>query len=65
MSSPTSSASSPHSLVSPFIPTLTFSSHSNTIIDMYVKCGLLQSARKVFDEMPHRDAVSWTELIVA
>ncbi|XP_045821121.1 pentatricopeptide repeat-containing protein At5g44230 [Trifolium pratense] len=38
---------------------------SNTIIDMYVKCGLLQSARMVFDEMPHRDAVSWTELIVA
>ncbi|KAK2384293.1 hypothetical protein P8452_39221 [Trifolium repens] len=38
---------------------------SNTIIDMYVKCGLLKSARKVFDEMPHRDAVSWTELIVA
>ncbi|XP_058750147.1 pentatricopeptide repeat-containing protein At5g44230 [Vicia villosa] len=37
----------------------------NTVIDMYVKCGLLRSARKVFDEMPHRDAVSWTELIVA
>ncbi|KAL5053799.1 hypothetical protein RYX36_034481 [Vicia faba] len=37
----------------------------NTIIHMYVKCGLLSSARKVFDEMPHRDAVSWTELIVA
>jgi pentatricopeptide repeat protein len=37
----------------------------NTMIDMYVKCGLLKSARKVFDEMPHRDAVSWTELIVA
>lgn len=32
---------------------------------MYVKCGFLHSARKVFDEMTQRDAVSWTELIVA
>lgn len=37
----------------------------NTLIDMYVKCGFLECARKVFDEMPERDVISWTELIVA
>ncbi|XP_010522599.1 PREDICTED: pentatricopeptide repeat-containing protein At5g44230 [Tarenaya hassleriana] len=37
----------------------------NTMIDMYVRCGCLDCARKVFDEMPERDLISWTELIVA
>ncbi|CAH9130194.1 unnamed protein product [Cuscuta epithymum] len=37
----------------------------NTLIDMYVKCGLLDCGRKVFDEMPLRDAISWTSLIFA
>jgi pentatricopeptide repeat protein len=37
----------------------------NTMIDMYVKCGLLDCGHKVFDEMAERDVVSWTELIVA
>ncbi|XP_010109916.2 pentatricopeptide repeat-containing protein At5g44230 [Morus notabilis] len=37
----------------------------NTLMDMYVKCGVLGCARRVFDEMPERDVVSWTELIVA
>ncbi|KAG7015321.1 Pentatricopeptide repeat-containing protein, partial [Cucurbita argyrosperma subsp. argyrosperma] len=37
----------------------------NTMIDMYVKCGVLGCGRKVFDEMSERDVVSWTELIVA
>ncbi|KAJ4714308.1 Pentatricopeptide repeat-containing protein [Melia azedarach] len=37
----------------------------NTMIDMYVRCGSLDCGRKVFDEMPERDVISWTELIVA
>lgn len=36
----------------------------NTLIDMYVKCGCLGCGRKVFDEMPVKDIISWTELIV-
>lgn len=37
----------------------------NTMIDMYVKCGFLDCARNVFDEMSVRDVISWTALIVA
>ncbi|KAF8400271.1 hypothetical protein HHK36_013568 [Tetracentron sinense] len=37
----------------------------NTLIDMYVKCGILECGRRVFDEMPERDVISWTSLIVA
>lgn len=33
------------------------------LIDMFVKCGSLEDARKVFDEMPVRDLASWTALI--
>ncbi|PKA66659.1 Pentatricopeptide repeat-containing protein [Apostasia shenzhenica] len=32
------------------------------IIEMYVKLGSLNYARRVFDEMPQKDAVSWTSL---
>ncbi|CAN8290000.1 unnamed protein product [Cochlearia groenlandica] len=30
---------------------------------MYAKCGSLEDAHKVFDEMPQRDFVTWTTLI--
>ncbi|MQL72317.1 hypothetical protein Taro_004636 [Colocasia esculenta] len=37
----------------------------NALIDLYAKCGSIDAARKVFDEMdPNRNAVSWTSLIV-
>ncbi|OMP06987.1 hypothetical protein COLO4_07723 [Corchorus olitorius] len=36
---------------------------SNTLIDMYVKCGCLEEARKVFDEMEERTVVSWSAMI--
>lgn len=38
---------------------------NNTMIGMYVRCGFLGCARNVFDEIPERDVVSWTLLIVA
>lgn len=36
----------------------------NALMDMYIKCGCLVSAKKLFDEMPRRSVVSWTTLIV-
>ncbi|XP_008796031.3 pentatricopeptide repeat-containing protein At2g03880, mitochondrial [Phoenix dactylifera] len=38
---------------------------SNTLVGMYVKFGLLDEARKVFDQMPERNVVSWTTMISA
>lgn len=35
----------------------------NSVVNMYAKCGCLEDARKVFDEMPVRDVVTWTALI--
>ena len=37
----------------------------NSMIDMYIKCGFLECRRKVFDEMPSRNMIFWTELISA
>lgn len=36
----------------------------NALVDMYGKCGLLTEAEDVFDELPVRDVVSWTALIM-
>ncbi|KAL4182599.1 hypothetical protein AMTRI_Chr11g150950 [Amborella trichopoda] len=36
---------------------------SNHLINMYARCGLLRTARKVFEKMPKRNIVSWTSLI--
>ncbi|XP_020230155.1 pentatricopeptide repeat-containing protein At1g71420 [Cajanus cajan] len=36
---------------------------TNHIINMYCKCGHLAYARHVFDQMSHRNVVSWTALI--
>ncbi|KAI3972762.1 hypothetical protein MKX01_019420 [Papaver californicum] len=35
----------------------------NTIVNMYTKCGSLNDAKKMFDEMPCKDMVKWTALI--
>lgn len=35
----------------------------NTLIDMYAKCGSIEDACQVFEELPMRDVVSWTAMI--
>ncbi|XP_031283380.1 LOW QUALITY PROTEIN: putative pentatricopeptide repeat-containing protein At5g52630 [Pistacia vera] len=35
----------------------------SSLLDMYAKCGDIKTARKVFDEMPERNVVSWTGMI--
>ncbi|XP_068640437.1 pentatricopeptide repeat-containing protein At1g50270 [Aristolochia californica] len=35
----------------------------SALMDMYAKCGHCDDARKVFDEMPHRNVVCWSALI--
>lgn len=35
----------------------------SSLVDMYAKCGELGHARKLFDEMPERNVVSWSGMI--
>ncbi|KAI9380238.1 hypothetical protein POPTR_016G053500v4 [Populus trichocarpa] len=35
----------------------------SSLVDMYAKCGDIKEARNVFDEMPHRNVVSWSGMI--
>ncbi|KAF8405596.1 hypothetical protein HHK36_010503 [Tetracentron sinense] len=37
----------------------------NTLLNMYVKFNLMDEAKKLFDEMPERNVVSWTTMISA
>ncbi|XP_059301366.1 pentatricopeptide repeat-containing protein At4g14050, mitochondrial [Lycium ferocissimum] len=37
----------------------------NNLIDMYGKCGLLDNAVQLFDEMPQRDLASWASIFTA
>ncbi|XP_010248664.1 PREDICTED: pentatricopeptide repeat-containing protein At1g08070, chloroplastic-like [Nelumbo nucifera] len=34
-----------------------------SLVDMYAKCGRVDTARKLFDEMPRRDVVAWSAMI--
>ncbi|PIA53498.1 hypothetical protein AQUCO_00900235v1 [Aquilegia coerulea] len=43
-----------------------FCSVLNALVSLYVKCGMsssMDSARKIFDEMPFRDELTWTTMI--
>ncbi|KAI5062550.1 hypothetical protein GOP47_0023089 [Adiantum capillus-veneris] len=35
----------------------------NALLDMYIKCGLLEIARELFDRLPTRNVVSWSALL--
>ncbi|KAH9317982.1 hypothetical protein KI387_019751, partial [Taxus chinensis] len=35
----------------------------NTLIAMYAKCGSIQKARELFDQLPQQDVVSWNAII--
>ncbi|KAK8965979.1 Pentatricopeptide repeat-containing protein [Platanthera guangdongensis] len=35
----------------------------NALLAMYAKCGSVDAAREVFDEMPERDVVSWNSMV--
>ncbi|VVB16138.1 unnamed protein product [Arabis nemorensis] len=37
---------------------------ASSLADMYGKCGVLDDARKVFDEIPERNVVAWNALMV-
>eukprot|EP01018_Ginkgo_biloba_P034802 Gb_21843 [translate_table: standard] len=36
----------------------------SALVDMYAKCGSIEDASKVFEEMPKRDVVSWNAMII-
>eukprot|EP01018_Ginkgo_biloba_P011610 Gb_41341 [translate_table: standard] len=45
---------------------LNFKSHvfvCGVLVDMYAKCGSIEDARQVFDEMTQRDTVSWNGMV--
>ncbi|OMO68342.1 hypothetical protein COLO4_29708 [Corchorus olitorius] len=35
----------------------------NCLLTMYVKCGAVESGRKLFDEMPEKDLITWNAMI--
>jgi pentatricopeptide repeat protein len=37
---------------------------ANTLIDMYMKCGSIDNAQNVFDNMPTRDVISWNVMLL-
>lgn len=38
---------------------------SNSLIDMYAKCGVVEAAHRIFNEMKRRNIVSWNTMILA
>ncbi|CAI0543082.1 unnamed protein product [Linum tenue] len=34
------------------------------LVDMYARCGSIESAQQVFEELPEKDVMTWTALVV-
>ncbi|KAL5708167.1 putative pentatricopeptide repeat-containing protein [Ranunculus cassubicifolius] len=49
-----------HMIITRYLPPVYLGTR---LIVFYTKCGSLEDARKVFDEMPERNVVSWTAMI--
>lgn len=45
------------------VPSGLDTSVSNSIVDMYLKCGLIDEATELFNEMPVKNVVTWTVII--
>ncbi|XP_077248916.1 pentatricopeptide repeat-containing protein At2g02980, chloroplastic-like [Tasmannia lanceolata] len=37
---------------------------SSALVDMYAKCGCIEKAKTLFDEMPERDTKAWSAMVV-
>ncbi|RWV93770.1 hypothetical protein GW17_00043748 [Ensete ventricosum] len=35
----------------------------SSLMEMYAKCGVVQDARQLFDQLPSKDVVSWTSMV--
>ncbi|KAJ0987985.1 hypothetical protein J5N97_006341 [Dioscorea zingiberensis] len=36
---------------------------NNALLDMYTKCGCMSMARRLFNEIPSKDVISWTSIV--
>ncbi|KAL5729457.1 hypothetical protein ACHQM5_002404 [Ranunculus cassubicifolius] len=37
---------------------------ASSLVDMYGKCGVLEDAKNIFDEIPERNVVTWNSMVV-
>ncbi|KAL5566112.1 hypothetical protein UlMin_029276 [Ulmus minor] len=55
-----------HLGLDPFMENSSFNKILATaVVDMYAKCGSLETARELFDKMPQRNLVAWNSMIAA
>ena len=37
---------------------------SSPLVDMYIKCGKLENAHRVFEQLGSKDLISWTSIVL-
>jgi pentatricopeptide repeat protein len=35
----------------------------SALVDMYAKCGWVEDGRRIFNQMPERNVITWTSMI--